>query len=68
MGATVNIYPVSAKREENALISVFKRKLFETVINTLIPICIQRLLFYMTDEEMSLTLSSILSVDLMRGS
>lgn len=68
MGASVNIYPVSAKREENALISVFKCKLFETVISTLIPICMQRLLFYMTDLEMSLTLSSILSVDLMRGS
>lgn len=66
MGASVNMYPVSAKREENARISVFKCNFFETVISTLIPICMQRLLFYMT--EMSLTLSSILSVDLMRGS
>lgn len=68
MGASVNMYPVSAKREENACISVFKCNFFETVISTLIPICMQRLLFYMTDQEMSLTLSSILSVDLMRGS
>lgn len=68
MGASVNIYPVSAKREENARISVFKCNFFETVISTLIPICMQRLLFYMTDQEMSLTLSSILSVDLMRDS